>query len=151
MTAMPDSAINTPATSQRVGRTPSMAHSQAMSGVRGCIELQPTNREGGMAGARGRGGPVAALMVACMLTAGCTSFGPSMLGPDRLQYNEVVKTSAEKELMLNIVRLRYTDTPSSLAVSSIAAQFECTRSAGLLPFFTAAGADVNRSFTMVLP
>ena len=42
----------------------------------------------------------------------------------RLQYNEVVKTTTEQQLLLNIVRLRYTDTPSSLAVSNIAAQFE---------------------------
>jgi hypothetical protein len=61
------------------------------------------------------------------LVTGCASFGPPALQQSRLQYNEVVKTSTEEQLLLNIVRLRYTDTPSSLAVSSVAAQYEVTR------------------------
>lgn len=89
--------------------------------------------------------------LAAALLAGCVAPGPETLHRQRLQYNEVVKTSAEEQLLLNIVRLRYTDTPSSLAVSAIAAQFERAQSAGLLPFFAASGADVNRSFSAVLP
>lgn len=87
----------------------------------------------------------------CLIASGCTSFGPPALYRNRLHYNEVIKASAEEELLLNIVRLRYTDTPSSLQVSAIAAQFERTQSVGIVPFFTASGADVNRSFTAVLP
>jgi hypothetical protein len=77
--------------------------------------------------------------------------GPQSLNQTRLMYNEVVKATTEEQLLLNIVRLRYTDTPSSLAVSAIAAQFERSQSFQLTPFFTAAGADINRSFTIVLP
>lgn len=94
---------------------------------------------------------LACLPILCALVAGCVAPGPETLLRQRLQYNEAVKTSAEEQLLLNIVRLRYTDTPSSLAVSAIAAQFERAQSAGLLPFFTASGADINRSFTAVLP
>ena len=84
--------------------------------------------------------------------AGCTSLGPPSLDDTRLQYNEVIKRTTEQQLLLNIVRLRYTDTPSSLAVSAIAAQFERSQSIGLTPFFTAVGGDVSRgSFTTVLP
>lgn len=83
--------------------------------------------------------------------AGCASVGPPSLEQTRLQYNEAIKRTTEEQLLLNIVRLRYTDTPSSLAVSAIAAQFERSQSAALLPFFTAAGSDINRSFTTVLP
>lgn len=83
--------------------------------------------------------------------SGCASLGPQTLDHARLQYNEVIKRTTEEQLLLNIVRLRYTDTPSSLAVSAIAAQFERSQSVGLLPFFTAAGGDLNRSFTAVLP
>src|ERR1700730_4332599 len=82
------------------------------------------------------------LLVTAFLT-GCSSFGPSALQQSRLQYNEVVKTTTEQQLLLNIVRLRYTDTPSSLAVSAIAAQFERSQGVQLTPFFTAAGGDVN--------
>jgi hypothetical protein len=91
----------------------------------------------------------AALVVST--TVGCRSFGPKALQETRLHYNEVVKATTEQQLLLNIVRLRYLDTPSSLAVSSIAAQFELTPSAQVVPFFSSAGADVNRSFTTVLP
>lgn len=70
---------------------------------------------------------------------GC-SIGPQRLPHDRIGYNEAVKTSGEEQLLLNIVRLRYTDTPSSLAVSSLADQYELTRNLGLTPFFTSAAA-----------
>ena len=77
--------------------------------------------------------------------------GPRSLQQSRMQYNEVVKTTSEEELLLNIVRLRYTDTPSSLQVSSIAAQFELLNTLGITPFFAASGAEPNRSFTSLLP
>ena len=94
---------------------------------------------------------------ACVLAAGlallpgCTSLGPQSLQETRLRYNEVVKATTEEQLLLNIVRLRYTDTPSSLQVSAIAAQFERVQSASVIPFFTAAAADTNRSYTSILP
>ena len=90
------------------------------------------------------------LLVAALL-AGCSSFGPSALQQSRLQYNEAVKTTGEQQLLLNIVRLRYTDTPSSLAVSAIAAQFELTKSFQLTPFFVASGAEIAKSYSAVLP
>jgi hypothetical protein len=86
-----------------------------------------------------------------VVAAGCTTLGPQALDQTRLQYNEAVKKTTEEQLLLNIVRLRYTDTPSSLAVSGIAAQFERSQSVQLTPFFTSAGADNNRSFTAILP
>jgi hypothetical protein len=90
------------------------------------------------------------LLVTAFLT-GCSSFGPSALQQSRLQYNEVVKTTTEQQLLLNIVRLRYTDTPSSLAVSAIAAQFEVSKNFGLTPFFVASGAEIAKSYAAVLP
>ncbi len=93
-------------------------------------------------------------LAACLGFAlgGCASLGPASLDDARLQYNEVVKRTTEEQLLLNIVRLRYTDTPSSLAVSAIAAQFERSQSVGLLPFFAAVGGDASRaSFSAVLP
>jgi len=91
----------------------------------------------------------AALLCGALL-GGCAS-GPAALQQTRLQYNEVVKATTEQQLLLNIVRLRYTDTPSSLSIANIAAQFELVRQLQLTPFFAASGADVNRSFSTVLP
>jgi hypothetical protein len=89
--------------------------------------------------------------LAGLLAAGC-SLGPCALENLRLRYTEVVKTTSEEQLLLNIVRLRYTDTPSSLAVSVIAVQFQQQSNLQLTPFLVAAGGDVHiRSFTSVLP
>jgi hypothetical protein len=86
-----------------------------------------------------------------LLSACSTTLGPRSLEQSRLDYNVAVKTTSEEQLLLNIVRLRYMDTPSSLAVSAIAAQYEWAHTVGLMPFFTAAGSDINRSFTSLLP
>jgi hypothetical protein len=91
------------------------------------------------------------IALALLLCAGCAAFGPSALETSRLQYNEVVKKTTEEQLLLNIVRLRYTDTPSSLAVSTIAAQFEVAKSFQLTPFFVASGAEVAKTWTAILP
>ena len=66
--------------------------------------------------------PVIPLVLAGSLAASC-SLGPRALDTLRLRYNEVVKTTSEEQLLLNIVRLRYTDTPSSMAVSTIIETF----------------------------
>ncbi len=50
----------------------------------------------------------------------------------RLEYNEAVQISEQRELLLNLVRLRYTDPPEFLAISSISTQmnFEAGASVG---------------------
>ena len=78
-----------------------------------------------------------ALAATALALGGCT-VGPRELRQNRLAYNEAVKASSEEQLLLNIVRLRYTDTPSSLAVTTVADQLELAHSLGLTPFFTAA-------------
>ena len=86
-------------------------------------------------------------------TAGC-AMGPRSIDSTRIAYNRVLKTTSEEQLLLNIVRLRYADTPSSLAVSSIAAQFEMARSAQLTPFLAATGAGASTNierFRSILP
>jgi hypothetical protein len=87
-------------------------------------------------------------MLILLSLSGCAGLGPSVLKRSRIRYNETIKTSSEEEMLLNIVRLRYSDTPSSLAVSSIAAQFELAGNFGISPFF-AAGAE--QPFSVVLP
>lgn len=86
-----------------------------------------------------------------LLGTGCSAFGPGALEISRLQYNEVVKKTTEEQLLLNVVRLRYTDTPSSLAVSAIAAQFEIAKSFQVTPFFVASGAEIAKTYAAVLP
>lgn len=104
-----------------------------------------------MANRTSRATAILSTIVVSVLIAGCSTFGPSALQESRLRYNEVVKTTTEEQLLLNIVRLRYTDTPSSLAVSAIAAQFETAKTFALTPFFVASGAEFARSYAAVLP
>lgn len=83
--------------------------------------------------------------------SGC-SLGPRSLTHSRLRYNDAVKSTSEQQLLLNIVRLRYVDTPSSLAISSIADQQEVVAGLGIVPFFTSAGAgDVGSYRNAILP
>lgn len=89
-------------------------------------------------------------VVSATLVTGCAS-GPASLIDTRLPYNEAIKVTTEQQLLLNIVRLRYTDTPSSLAVANVTAQFEIVKQLQLTPFFSASGAEPNRSYTSILP
>lgn len=115
--------------------------------------MSPNSQSGRQAAAPAR--PSYALLLALILPlflSACSSFGPQALQHARLDYNETVKSTTEEQLLLNIVRLRYTDTPSSLSISAIAAQFERSQSVGLVPFFTAVGGDIGRSsFSTTLP
>jgi len=63
---------------------------------------------------------------------GCTLRGPDTMRVSRLEYNEAVQISEQRELLLNLVRLRYTDPPEFLAISSISTQmnFEAGASVG---------------------
>jgi len=53
--------------------------------------------------------------------AGC-AFGPRSVKIDRRRYNESVETTNREEALLNIVRLRYEDTPGNLRISGITTQ-----------------------------
>jgi hypothetical protein len=55
---------------------------------------------------------VAALAVGCV-------YGPKQLEKGHLAYNHAVKSAADEELLLNIVRIRYLDTLDFVATSSI--------------------------------
>ena len=107
------------------------------------VESSETKQgESAMANYRARAVGVLSVVLVCLLASGC-SIGPRNLEVDRLSYNEVIKTTTETQLLLNIVRLRYTDTPSSLSVSAIATQSEVVKNLAVVPFFGVAGGDVQ--------
>ena len=61
----------------------------------------------------------------------CSHFGSYQLSPDRMSYNKALNYSDNQQLLLNMVRLRYTDTPYFLGVSNVVSQFSLTRSLDL--------------------
>ena len=71
----------------------------------------------------------------CLVTGfglfGCSNFGSVQLPPDRISYNAALQYSDNQQMLLNIVRLRYTDTPYFLSVSNVVSQFSYTKSLDL--------------------
>jgi hypothetical protein len=64
-----------------------------------------------------------------LLVPACV-FGPGQLRRGHVAYNEAVKSAADQELLLNMVRLRYLDTLDFIATTSVASQLEITVSSG---------------------
>lgn len=57
--------------------------------------------------------------VVAIALGSCASFGPGTVGRDRFDYDHAVTESWKRQLLLNLVKLRYGDTPMFLDVSSI--------------------------------
>lgn len=57
------------------------------------------------------------------LAAGGCSIGPRMVVTDRIDYGEAIAESWRRQTLLNIVRLRYVDTPIFLEVSSVISSY----------------------------
>jgi hypothetical protein len=54
---------------------------------------------------------------------GCLNFGPISLKSERSKYNMAIQKTNDEQLLLNLVRLKYRDTPFFLEVSNVASQF----------------------------
>ena len=74
---------------------------------------------------------IAALTIALAIFSGCTSFGHHRIAPDRFNYNEAIAASANEQMLLNLVRLRYQDVPVFLVVGSVLTQYVYSGSAGI--------------------
>lgn len=61
--------------------------------------------------------------------AGCTNLGANRIEGERSNYNVAIQRTNDQQLLLNLVRLKYRDTPYFLEVSSVAAQFTLTTNA----------------------
>ena len=84
------------------------------------------------------------LMVLVLLgETGCQHYGPRSIVADRLPYNEAIAVSWKEQTLLNIVKLRYMDTPFFVDVPQITSGYTLQRGAtgnGLIspPFFPTA-------------
>jgi len=65
---------------------------------------------------------LAAAIAFSLLFSGC--LGPTALSLTRTRYNEVYRSTNDEQLLLNIVRLRYADSPIFIDLSNITSQFE---------------------------
>ena len=64
------------------------------------------------------------LLIPLLFITSCKSVGPATLNKDRTDYINAYADSWKKQLLLNIVRIRYADAPVMMDVSSIISQYE---------------------------
>jgi len=73
---------------------------------------------------------LAVIAAAWYSLSGCV--GPNAIRYTRLRYNEVVRDTNDEQLLVNIVRLRYADSPVFIDLPNITSQFEMSGTAGYL-------------------
>lgn len=64
-----------------------------------------------------------ALGVVALSLPGCSAIGPNTIARDRFDYSAAVAASWQRELLLNMVKSRYADTPIFLNVASVVNQY----------------------------
>ena len=85
---------------------------------------------------------LAVVVATSLLAAGCVhSLGPQQIPQARFDYNRAVARSWDEQLLLNLVRLRYRDTPHFLELQSVVAQYERSGSAAVSPLLIEGGSN----------
>src|SRR5665213_1349915 len=69
---------------------------------------------------------IASLSLMACLMACATNAGPRTIPGARFDYNERLSQSTNDQVLLNLVRLRYRDTPYFLEVGSVLVQYQIT-------------------------
>jgi hypothetical protein len=79
----------------------------------------------------------AVLVAALLVSSGCRHFGPRSIVADRIPYNEAIASSWKEQTLLNVVKLRYMDTPFFVDVPQITSGYTlqaiATANGGVFP------------------
>jgi hypothetical protein len=67
---------------------------------------------------------IAALVLGVPALAGCASMGPATVARDRFDYVESISDSWKRQMLLNLVKVRYADAPVFLDVTSVISSYE---------------------------
>ncbi|MCX7149544.1 MAG: hypothetical protein NTY05_09070 [Rhodocyclales bacterium] len=83
------------------------------------------------------------ILAAAIVATGCQSIGAGSVQRDRISYADALGTSWKEQTLLNIVKLRYLDTPVFLDVSSVITSYELAREVNLTANIFPGAADSN--------
>ncbi len=62
-------------------------------------------------------------IILCITISACSRFGHKLVPLDSFNYNEAIARSSNEQMLLNLVRLRYSEVPVFLAVGSVITQY----------------------------
>ena len=63
-------------------------------------------------------------VVALLLLAGCAGFGPLTVSRDRFDYTSAISDSWKRQMLFNMVKIRYGDAPVFMDISSVISQYQ---------------------------
>ena len=69
--------------------------------------------------------------VTAFIFVGCAHHGPVSLKSERSKYNLAIQKTNDEQLLLNLIRLKYRDTPFFMEVSNVASQFSLQKKASI--------------------
>ncbi len=88
-----------------------------------------------------------ALVIAMFVLQGCQSVGVSSVQRDRMDYGGAIADSWKEQTLLNIIKLRYFDTPTFLDVSTVISSYQLQSEVSFgREIFPNSAVDTNRSF-----
>jgi len=88
-----------------------------------------------------------AVMAIVLMLQGCQSIGVGSVQRDRLDYGGAIADSWKEQTLLNIIKLRYFDTPTFLDVSTVISSYQLQSEVSFgREIFPNAPGDTNRSF-----
>ena len=67
------------------------------------------------------------ILLACMSLCGCFGFGSTLFYEDQLGYSRALGNAEKSETLLNVVRLRYADTPIVLQATQVISGYQLQR------------------------
>ena len=74
---------------------------------------------------------IALVCTSAMLLVGCASMGPATIVRDRFDYVTTISDSSKQQLLLNLLKVRYTDAPVFMDVGSVISSYSLEGDIGL--------------------